>query len=404
MRRQIEAITRELEELKLGREVVAAADTGLYGLGPAASKVYRARQGVSIGGYGEFVYENLASENESGAPSGQLSSADALRGIVYVGYKFGDRLLFNSEIEFEHGSTEQGGSTSVEFAYLDYRLSDRFGVRGGLLLTPMGFLNELHEPPIFLGTTRPETERAIIPSTWRENGIGVFGEAGKLVYRAYLINSFDAVGGGSSRAAGFSASGLRGGRQNGARALAEDFAGVARVDVTPVLGLLLGTSVYYGQSGQGRPHPTDRAVTLDVPTFIWEGHAQYRAQGFDVRGLLAVATLDEAVALNVAKGLKGNASVGERLVGGYLQLGYDVLRRLATEHQLIPYVRYEALNTQASVPSGFQANPANDRAIISLGAAWKPIPNVVVKGDYQIQRNQAETGLDRLVVALGYLF
>src|SRR5688572_27045146 len=121
LRAQVDAITRELEELRLGRDVVVQADTSVYGFGPAASKVYKVRQGVSVGGYGEVLYENFAAEGQDDAPSGRADRFDALRAVVYVGYKFSDKLLFNSEIEFEHGSTGNGGSVALEFGYLDYR-------------------------------------------------------------------------------------------------------------------------------------------------------------------------------------------------------------------------------------------------------------------------------------------
>ena len=208
IQRQIEALTLELEALRLGTDIVSRADTTVLGFGPAASKVYGVQEGVSIGGYGEFIYENFSGSREDSSDSGKIDKADALRGIVYVGYKFDERFLFNSEIEFEHASTGQAGSASLEFAYLDYRLTQSFGFRGGLLLSPMGLVNELHEPPIFLGAKRTETESRIIPTTWRENGLGIFGQAGSFGYRFYLMNSLDAVGGGSSKAAGFKASGL----------------------------------------------------------------------------------------------------------------------------------------------------------------------------------------------------
>src|SRR4051794_7663601 len=104
---QLDAITPELEELRLGRDGVVGADTSVLGFGPAASKVYKVRQGVSLGGYGEVLYENFASQTQSDVPSGLTDQIDALRAIVYVGYKFSDRILFNSEVEFEHGSTEE---------------------------------------------------------------------------------------------------------------------------------------------------------------------------------------------------------------------------------------------------------------------------------------------------------
>ena len=393
---QVEAITQELEELRLGRDLVVEADTSLYGFGPAASKVYKVRQGVSLGGYGEVLYENFAGSREDDTPSGASDRLDALRAVVYVGYKFSDKVLFNSELEFEHGSTGEGGSVSIEFAYLEYRLSPRLGFRAGLLLPPMGFINEVHEPPAFLGARRPETERQLIPSTWRESGVGVFGGAGDFSYRAYLVNGFDA--------SGFSAAGIRGGRQNGAEATAENFGMVGRLDYAGFPGATLGTSAYLGNSGQGAPLASDPTATLGARTFIWEGHAQYKSRGFDLSGLLAISTLDEASEINALIGLSGDESVGERLVGWYLQGGYDVLRATRSGQQLVPYIRYEQLNTQDRVPEGFTAGPENDRRFLTFGAMWKPLTNVSLKADYQVISNEADTGINQLNVNLGYLF
>ncbi len=404
--RQIEAITREIEELKLGQEVAVSADEGAFGLGPAASKVYRVDGGVSIGGYGEILYENFSGEREDGLPSGKTDQLDVLRAVVYVGYKFDDQFLFNSEIELEHAGTGGSGSVSVEFAYLDYLASQNLGIRGGLVLLPMGLINELHEPPTFLGSERPETERQIIPGTWREVGLGVFGEAAGLAYRAYVVNGLDAVGDGSSGADGFSSGGLRGGRQKGSRAVAEDFAGVARLDYVRQLGVIIGASGYVGESGQNNlVDPEDPASeTVGALTVILEGHAEYRAHGLDLRGLIAWASVDDAELINEAKGFTSDESVGEELFGWYVQAGYDVLHRTRTRHQLIPYVRFEQLDTQQEVPAGFSSNPANDRQIISLGAAWKPLTNIIVKADYQIHSNEADTGVDQVSAVIGYLF
>jgi hypothetical protein len=394
---QVEAITRELEELRLGKDVVVQADTGVGGFGPAASKVYKTPQGVSLGGYGEFLYNNFAASRQDDAPSGLTDRIDALRAVLYVGYKFSDKVLFNSVVEFEHGSTEDGGAVSVEFAYLDYRLRPTFGIRGGLLLAPMGLINEIHEPPTFLGALRPVTEQVVVPSTWREVGVGIFGETSTLAYRAYLMNGFDA--------AGFDAQeGLREGRQGGAEAAAQNFAGVGRLDYTGVPGLVIGTSAYLGNAGQGATLPSDPAEAIGARTFIWDGHAEYRARGFDVRGLVAVATLKDAARVNELNGLTGAESVGDRLLGWYLQGGYDLLRGHAGGQQLVPYVRYEQVNTQKRVPDGFAADPANDRRIFTIGGMWKPLTNISVKADYQLNHNEADTGIDQLNVNLGYLF
>jgi hypothetical protein len=402
---QVEAITRELEALKLGRDVVAQADSTVTGLGPAASKVYRVRQGVSIGGYGEVLYENFAGEREDGAVSGQRDRIDALRAIVYVGYKFTDRLLFNSEIEFEHGNTEGAGSVAVEFAYLEYRASPAFGARAGMLLVPMGFINEQHEPPVFLGARRPLTETYVIPSTWHENGLGAFGSAGDFTWRAYLVNGLDATGVGESGAEGFSASeGIRGGRQGGAKAAIEDVAGVARVDWSGVPGVTFGVSGYLGNSGQAATLPSDPSVVVEARTSVLEGHAEYRGHGFELRALAAASDVDDAAQVNEVLGVAGDESIGSRLTGWYVQAGYDVLRGLRTEQQLIPYLRYEEVNTQAEVPGGFATNPATDRTALTFGAAWRPITQVSVKADYQWLTNDADSGVNQLNVSLGWLF
>lgn len=400
LRRQIDALTRQIETMALG-EAVVQPDSSVFGFAPAASKVYRIRQGVSIGGYGEVMYENFAGERQDGAASNRIDQFDALRAILYVGYKFNDRLLVNTELEWEHGSTSQGGEASIEFAYVDYLLRPNFGLRGGLLLAPMGLVNELHEPPTFAGTSRPLVENSIIPTTWRANGFGFFGETGDFSYRAYALTSLDAVGASTSRAGGFSAGGLRGGRQKGARELSEDFSLVGRVDYTGVRGLMVGGSAMRGQTAHNREV---NGAQVGGTLTILEAHADYSNAGLDLRALYATATVDDATQLNALRNLTGAQSIGERLDGWYAQAGYDVLRSLNTTHALIPYVRYEALNTQARVPTGFTANPENDRTIWLLGAMWKPIPEVALKADYQIHGNGRDTGVNQLNVNLSYLF
>jgi hypothetical protein len=401
---QIDALTREIERLQLGQEVTVEADTAVLGFAPAASKVYRVQRGVSLGGYGEVLYQRFASSREDGSPAGKNDQIDMLRGVLYAGYKFNNRFLFNSELEVEHSATGHAGSVGLEFAYLDYRLSDPIGFRGGLLLVPMGLVNELHEPTAFLGTDRPLTERSIIPTTWREAGIGMFGEAGGFSYRTYLLNSFDAIGGGSSKASGFSASGLRGGRQKGSKAVANDFAWTGRLDYVGQPWLMVGSSIWIGQTGQNRIPAADPASSIGARTLIWEGHADARYKGFVLRGLVAVGAVSDAAALNAEKDLSDAESIGERLFGWYLEAGYDVLRSLSTTHQLLPYVRYEQVNTQDRVPAGFSSDPANNQTILLLGGAWKPIPNLVVKADYQFRQNAAQTGTDQFNILLGYVF
>lgn len=395
IRRQLDILATEVELLRSGEAELEVTDDQARskGLGPAAASVYRKRQGVSIAGYGEMLYNNYSGRDESGDPVSKTTQFDFLRWILYAGYRFNDRFVFNSEIEIEHGSTSLGGSTSVEFAYLDFLANDHLTLRGGLLLVPMGLVNELHEPTVFVGSNRPETERRIMPSTWRENGFGVVGSAGMFDYRVYVVNGL--------LGSKFSSDGLRGGRQKGYKAKSSHMAVVTRVDVNPTPGVFFGGSFYNGGSGQGL---TFDGQELDVGTRIGELHAQIQMEGFDLRGLFARASLDDVAELNQALGYTGKNSVGETQQGGYLQFGYNLLSRVREDVRLMPYYRAETLDTQARVPAGYLRNPARDRFFHTLGLELKPISNIVIKTDYQWNRNRSKTGLDQFNVAMGYNF
>jgi len=391
LERRIEALSQEVERLRIGAAAAAPkADQSAGGLGPAASKVYRAGRGVSIGGYGEVVYLDPSSRADDGTPSGETATADLQRAVLYFGYKFDDRWLFNSEIEFEHAVAGDGekGDVEVEFAYVDYHKTPKLGARGGLLLVPMGFLNELHEPPIFFGVERPEVEQVIIPTTWRELGGGVYGQAGPVTWKAYLVNSLNA--------AGFSADeGIREGRQEGSEAAAGDLALTGRVDWVPLQGILLGAGLFAGDTAQ------DATGVPGARLVAWEAHAEYRWRGLKARALLAQNRLSDAGEVSTLTG----QVIGSRQSGYYVEAGYNVFDgRRTTAQELSPFVRYEALDTQAAVASGLSADPANDRRILTVGLHYRPIPNIALKLDWQDQGNSAGTGVDQWNLGLGWLF
>jgi len=394
LERRLAVLAEEVERLRLG-EAAAPAPTGAqgrWGLAPAASKVYGAAPGVSLGGYGELVYEDPSSRRQDGTRSGRAAQLDFLRAVVYLGYKFDEHFVLNTEIEYEHGTTGGNvGEVSVEFAYLDYLWRPEVNLRAGMVLLPVGLVNELHEPTVFHGTLRPAVERTLIPSTWRENGVGVFGEVGPLAYRAYVVNGMDA--------SKFSAAGWRAGRQKGARARAEDLAWVGRLDYLGVPGLVAGGSLYTGGAGQEQPALV--AAGADPRTTLVEVHIDWRWRALALRGLAARANLSDAAALNNALKLTGTASVGSRMVGHYLEAAWDLLPgRTALE----PFLRWEELNTQDRVPAGFAANPANHTRILTLGASFRPIPQIVVKVDWQDVHTRARTGIDVVNLGIGYVF
>jgi hypothetical protein len=393
---EIEVLSREIESLKLHQTKSAvAADTQQYGMGAAASKVYRSEPGISFGGYGEMLYENFDDTADNGNASGKTDQLDLLRVVLYSGYKFNDKVVFNSEIEFEHAkSSDDVGEVAVEFAYLDFLVRPEFNVRAGLVLLPVGFVNELHEPTTFLGAKRPGVENRIIPTTWRENGVGVFGDAGDVSYRVFVVNGFNSEG--------FTASGVRDGRQEGGKTKAEDFAIVGRLDWHPVEGVLLGASAYTGDSGQGS-EVDGEAIGGNVT--MTELHAEWKYRGLQTRVLWASTSIDDVALINEANGLTGNKSIGEEQDGWYAEVGYDLTSVFPMgQASLVPYYRYEEFNTQKEVPTGYAANPANDVTISTLGIAYKPIPQAVIKVDYQNIDNGAGSGVDQFNAALGYIF
>jgi hypothetical protein len=386
----------------------AASLESQWGYGPAASKVYERDRGLSIGGYGEGFYTNYVSDQGHGTGA-TLDRTDMLRAVLYAGYRFTENIVFNSEIEFEHAATSEGGSVSVEFAALDFFWRPALNFRTGLVLLPVGFLNLVHEPPFFYGVNRPDVERTLIPSTWRENGAGIFGELGETIdYTLYAVNGMDARG--------FSANGIRGGRQSGAQALAEDLAVVGRVDWTPMPELLLGASVYAGNSGQdqriSRSMLAGGGTTKlpDVPTLLWETHAQYESRGLHLRGLFTMTHLGDAGSLTgdlrAAASLSPNAAVASAMLGGYGEVAYDVLPWLfpGTEKYLAPFYRFEWYDTQWNMPSGFAADPSKEIMVHTVGLQFEPIPNVVLKADYRNRSAERGQIADEVNLGFGFAF
>ena len=76
---------------------------------------------------------------------------------------------------------EHADEVFVEFAYLDYLVHENLGIRGGLVLMPMGLVNEFHEPNVFIGAKRPETEQRIIEHAIAGIGGGRWSAPSRLV-------------------------------------------------------------------------------------------------------------------------------------------------------------------------------------------------------------------------------
>ncbi len=388
---QNQQLIDEIAKLKEEISIPELRQQSYSGMGFAASKVYFSPQGLSIGGYGEIVYINYDS-------SSKRDYTDLYRFIPYIGYKFNDKIILNAEIEFEHGgNAERGGEVSVEFAYIDFLINKWANIRLGNLLIPVGITNLQHEPVFFNSVNRPEVETKIIPTTWNENGILIYSNTGNIDYQVGIVNGLYGTTHGEF---GFSSdSWIRGGRQGGAKAVAEDFAFVGRVDYSGIEGLYLGGSVYYGNSGQGE---TLGGEEIKGTVSLFEIHGKYQIKGFELTGLYVKGHLRDSDLIS----LYNDDVIGKNTYGYYLNVAYDVLPLLNqnSNFSLPVFARYEKYNTQDSVADGFTPDPNNDKTIWTVGLNFKPHPNIVLKADYQFRDNEGDGEADRLELGLGFIF
>lgn len=392
--RKTDILATEVEKLKTQLFIPDKREyKSEYGLGPAASQVYRVNRGLSIGGYGEAIYTNYT------ANKGNLKdSADLLRAVIYAGYKFNDWIILNNEFEFEHATTGEGseekGEVSVEFSQLDFLLHKNVNIRAGLMLMPVGFINEMHEPTTFHGNRRPDVENYILPSTWREMGAGLFGQiTPELQYRMYAVNGLNAKG--------YASQGIREGRQGGSFAVAENWAFTGRLDYTPNFapGLLMGASTFLGDAGQGEFYLGKKA---SVFTQLYEGHIQWHYRGLEMRALGALGYVGDAGLVSAANG----DTVGKQNYGWYTEAAYDVMPYLwkdSTQY-LAPFFRYERYNTLAAIPDGFTNDKTWDRWIYQGGLTYKPIPNISVKLDYRNINSAGGPRPHELNLGVGFIY
>jgi hypothetical protein len=263
------------------------------------------------------------------------------------------------------------------------------------MLVPMGFINEIHEPPFFHGALRPEVERRIIPTTWRELGIGIFGEpVAGLSYKLYAIAGMNAER--------FSRSGWRDGRQSGAQFLSEQWGVVGRLDYKYGDLVQVGGAAYYGGADQGK-------VAARANTFLAEGHLQARYHGLELRGLAAYGTLSGARELTLALFPTDTTQlIASALYGWYLEAAYDLWPLFSKRNlYLAPYFRYERYNTQYETPeiSGRAPNLALDVSIVEAGLTFKPHPQIVVKLTYRDTSNAADALVaDQFLVGAGFIY
>jgi hypothetical protein len=330
--------------------------------------------------------------------------ADVRRLVLGVVHEFSQQIRATIMLELEHAlvAPSRPGELSVEQAVLEYEVSRALGFRGGVILMPMGIVNPFNEPVTYYSVDRPRVETLIIPSTWREAAVGVFGEAGKWRYQAYAVSGLDPLG--------FSfENGLRDGTQSVALARTKGPAGIGHLEYSLVPGLLFGGSVYGGAAGPNIAPKlflgSDLAQFFPiVPVIGVSGEARFWARGLEIRAVGAWFFIGGTADLRRVHDMAGTpigVDIPAAIGGAYVEAAFDLLANADRTAQLLPFVRVEYYDTAASI-SGRARAPEDEarRAFdLVLGGVWKPVPNVAVKMDVTLHEPAGSTENQTLIRA-----
>ncbi|MDZ4142071.1 MAG: porin [Methylotenera sp.] len=382
---KIEILQQEIEALK---DQVAKTENG-----NKAGGIQSFADKTTVGGYGELHYNNFQGD----VPTGSTRAKDDIdfhRFVLFFGHRFNDWISLKSELELEHSNTENNGQVELEQAYLDFNFSEKVNAKAGIFLMPVGFLNETHEPPTFYGVERNNIETRIIPTTWWEAGVSLYGEvAPGWKYQAGVTSNLSA-----EHFEKFSTKGVREARRNVSEAPAENVAFHGRLDYSGLPGMTVGASVVTGKTGQDNAdlNGADARLTL------WDVHARYNVDKLDLRALYARGHLNDASKINAAfSGVENQVASG--FYGWYAEAAYHVWK--SGDHDLAPFVRYEKWDTQADLASNTVRQAGSENDIWTVGANYWPHPQVVLKADYQkFDKPDGDKGDKRLNLGLGYMF
>lgn len=356
-------------------EPVNAANSIVYSQDPSKN--------LTIGAYGQIEFSQQFADTAR-----HNALIDVHRMVIFMGYKFNSRTHFVSEFEFEHVN-----EAAVEQAFLNYELVRWIHIRAGLMLIPMGIINEYHEPTTFNGSSRPNLDNKIVPSTWREIGAGFTGkfDNASLKYQLYAMNGFNGYDG-TGKFKGDD--GLRGGRQKGIKSYMTSPDLSAKLDYYGVKGLKLGASVYAGASESklfegiwkedSLTLKADKADSSVVGIMMTGFDIRYENSGFEARAQYIIANLSNTDQYNELTG----KDLGSSMSGYYVEAGYNVLRGCKnTQNKLVIFARYENYDTHAGIKNGTNRNDAYNRTDITIGAGFKVANGAVFKADYQNMSN-----------------
>ncbi len=298
--------------------------------------------GTAIGGYidHELIWNN------------KKKTFDQHRFIPFIHASVSDRIHVTAEIEFEHGGLVKGtgesdGEVKLEFATIDISFAEYLNYRGGVILSPLGRFNLIHDSPLNDLTNRPLVDQQIIPTTLSEAGMGLFGavyptESALVGYEIYLVNGFGEA----------TAASIRSGRGSQKADNNEEKSVVGRLNYSPLIGVDLGASFHWGAyDSAGTKNLTIAAIDGSMNRGPWE-----------VRGEFARASVAGAAADN--------------RFGYYAQAAYHVLPGLLPQFPNSIFTatfRYDFIDLDVSEETRY-----------TLGVNLRPEEDTVLKLDYEV--------------------
>ncbi|WP_298646227.1 hypothetical protein [uncultured Proteiniphilum sp.] len=370
---------------------------------------------LQLGGYGEAVASrNFYSSNpfrymypDSYKNDPSHGRFDLPHVVFFIGYEFGNGWRMNAEIEFEHGGTEsavevepeeggeyeqeveRGGEVALEQFWIEKTFNRTLNLRMGHIIVPVGLTNGNHLPTQFFTVYRPEGENTILPCTWHETGISLWGYLGKnWRYEAMLLPGLDSelfgnqkwIGGASASPYEFK--------------IANTYAGAFRIDNYSVKGLRLGISGYYGHSFRNSLMPSyaDKYKDVKGAVSIASFDFEYDAHNLIARGYFDYGHLSDAKTISIYNRGLPNASpspstyvASDALCYG-TEVGYDILSQFKwaekDNRKLYLFARYEYYDSMFKVPDGIQAEEWCERQIITGGINYFPTNEIVLKAQY----------------------
>jgi hypothetical protein len=333
-------------------------------------------QKTVISGYGSAAFQRNFDQ--------QQSTATLERAVLFVGHQFSQKISFFSELELENAKVEGGVSNNAEIAmeqaFLKFNLNAHQYIVAGLFTPRIGILNENHLPVNFNGVLRPVVETLIIPATWRELGVGFYGNSEKipLNYSVAVMNGLE----GQNFVHG---SGIRGGRAEGNFASANNIAVTAAVQYF-WKDFKFQVSAYTGGTVTLSPKGSDslglNSGAFGTPIYLGEADLQYEHNAWSAKALGSYIAYPDAGKMNTVYG--NNTATG--MYGFYAEIAYNWLFSKQTKASFISFARYENLNMNSSIASNGEGiyDGTEDQSYLIMGFGYLPIPNVVIKADIQL--------------------